>query len=321
MISKNVVALCIYDILKKYSDCDHLMSEADIESKLKIIYNVDMERRAIYRNIEALKEYGIEIATFSDNRKGYYLVDRDFEPSEIRLLCDTIASSDMIGAVVGKDMIKKLMATQSIYQGRHIKKTLFMKEEASKVNSQLFFNIDILNVAITQDSKISCTLMERDFQRQWVERETIILNPVATVWVENRYYLLAIPDGEEKIQHFRLDAIQNINVLEESADWYHGSSPRNYAEEQILMNGEKVERFEIQCNRNLWDELLDGFHEEMRVLYHDKEIIKVKIATVPSKMIKWIMQHLTESEILSPFEYREEIKRRVTEGYRRYWTV
>ena len=38
-----------------------------------------MERRAIYRNIEALRSMGIEISDYKDNYEGYYLMERDFE--------------------------------------------------------------------------------------------------------------------------------------------------------------------------------------------------------------------------------------------------
>ena len=51
-----------------------------------------MEHRAIYRNIDALRSMGIDIEGYTDNREGYYLIDRTFEPSEIRLLCDAVAA-------------------------------------------------------------------------------------------------------------------------------------------------------------------------------------------------------------------------------------
>lgn len=96
MIAQKATVLCIYEILKKYTDENHLLSTEKIREKLKTIYDVDMERRAIYRNIEALRSMGIEIEGYRDNREGYYLIDRDFELSEIRLLCDAVATSDMI---------------------------------------------------------------------------------------------------------------------------------------------------------------------------------------------------------------------------------
>ena len=96
MISQKATILCIYEILKKYSDENHIISAEKIREKLKVIYDVDMERRAIYRNIDALRSMGIDIEGYTDNREGYYLIDRSFEPSEIRLLCDAVAASDMI---------------------------------------------------------------------------------------------------------------------------------------------------------------------------------------------------------------------------------
>ena len=94
MISQKATALCIYEILKKYSDEHHVLTTDKIREKLKIIYDVDMERRAIYRNIEALRSMGIEISDYKDNYEGYYLMERDFELSEVRLLCDAVASRD-----------------------------------------------------------------------------------------------------------------------------------------------------------------------------------------------------------------------------------
>ena len=79
MISQKATALCIYEILKKYSDEHHVLTTDKIREKLKIIYDVDMERRAIYRNIEALRSMGIEISDYKDNYEGYYLMEGDFE--------------------------------------------------------------------------------------------------------------------------------------------------------------------------------------------------------------------------------------------------
>ena len=52
---------------------------------------------------------GIEIAGYQANRKGYFLIDREFELSEIRLLCDAVAASDMIKESSSKIIIKKLL--------------------------------------------------------------------------------------------------------------------------------------------------------------------------------------------------------------------
>ena len=71
----------------------------------------------------------IEIEGYQDNREGYYLIDREFELSEVRLLCDAVAASDMIKEEAGKVIIKKLIDSQSIFQGRMLQKTVFVKSE------------------------------------------------------------------------------------------------------------------------------------------------------------------------------------------------
>lgn len=88
-----------------------------------------MERRAIYRNIDALRSMGIDIEGYTDNREGYYLIDRSFELSEIRLLCDAVAASDMIKEENSKEIIGKLIDTQSVFQGRMLQKTVFVKNK------------------------------------------------------------------------------------------------------------------------------------------------------------------------------------------------
>ncbi|MFR4881296.1 MAG: hypothetical protein ACLUBO_14090 [Coprococcus sp.] len=65
---------------------------------------------------------GIEIAGYQDNLEGYFLIDREFELSEIRLLCDAVAASDMIKESSSKIIIKKLLESQSIFQSRMLKK-------------------------------------------------------------------------------------------------------------------------------------------------------------------------------------------------------
>lgn len=149
MIAPKATILCLYEILKKYTDESHILSAEKIREKLKSIYDVDMERRAIYRNIEALRSMGIEIAGYQDNREGYFLIDREFELSEIRLLCDAVAASDMIKESTSKIIIKKLLESQSIFQSRMLQKTVFVKSEKKILSKQLFYNIDALNVAPT----------------------------------------------------------------------------------------------------------------------------------------------------------------------------
>ena len=322
MISQKATILCVYEILRKFSDENHLISTEKIREKLKTIYDVDMERRAIYRNIDALRSMGIDIEGYTDNREGYYLIDRTFETSEVRLLCDAVASSDMIKEEMSKNIIKKLIDTQSVFQGRLLQKTIYVKNRKNSINKQLFYNIDTLNLAINQGCKVSIQQLQynADMQLEAKENESIIISPYATMWAYGKYYILAKDENSENLTHYRIDFLNNITLLEQSVDMlFGGLNPTQYAEHFIMHNGEYYENYHIECNKALWLSLAEVFGSSATVFKEEKEIISLKIKCTPSLMKSWVMQHLNDCEVISPKSFRDEIQSAVMEAYKTYW--
>ncbi|MDE6980566.1 MAG: WYL domain-containing protein [Lachnospiraceae bacterium] len=322
MISQKATILCVYEILKKYSDENHIISAEKIREKLKVIYDVDMERRAVYRNIDALRSMGIDIEGYTDNREGYYLIDRAFEPSEIRLLCDAVAASDMIKEESSKEIINKLIDTQSVFQGRMLQKTVYVKNKQRIPNKQLFYNIDTLNIAISQGCKVAARLLQYNMDIELVEQsdDPVVMSPYATMWASGNYYILAKPEDEEELTHYRIDYLKDIVILERNVDMiFGGINPNQYAERFIFQNGEDVERYDIECNINLWQTLVEAFGCNMTVIKSENDKILVKIKCISSTMREWVMAHCTQCEVIAPKHFRDEIQRAVMEAYKIYW--
>lgn len=320
MISQKATILCVYEILKKYSDENHIISAEKIKEKLKVIYDVDMERRAIYRNIEALRSMGIDIEGYMDNREGYYLIDRPFEPSEVRLLCDAVAASDMIKEDNSKEIIKKLLETQSVFEGRMLQKTVYVKNKQTILNKQLFYNIDTLNIAINQGSKVSVCLLKYNMEMELEETCSIVISPYATMWVSGNYYILAKQEDTEELTHYRIDYLKDIVILERGVDMFFGGiNPNQYAERFIFQRGEHVERYDIECNKELWNELAEKFGNSLMVIRSQNDRICVKIKCIPSVMREWVMAHANKCEVIAPKHFRDEIQKIVLEAYKKYW--
>lgn len=321
MIAQKATILCIYEILKMYTDENHILSAEKIREKLKTVYDVDMERRAIYRNIDALRSMGIEIEGYQENREGYYLIDREFELSEIRLLCDAVAASNMIKEETGKKIIRKLSDTQSIFQGRMLQKTVFVKTEKKILNKQLFYNIDALNVAINQGCKVSARMMEYGFDYELTEKQEspIVLSPYVTLWAEGDYYILAKREGMDDIEHFRIDLMKDIVILERGIEMiFGGFNPSQYAKEYIYQNGEKKEKYEIECRRTLWQNVADTFGKDAVVMRIDDDNICIKVMAIPSQMKTWILQHMGECDVTAPRKFRAEIQNIIMDAYKQY---
>ena len=68
---KKLLILYILDILQKYSDEEHRLSQKDIQDILKKEYEMPVDRKAVKRNLLNLIEYGsnIEYRTEIINRQ------------------------------------------------------------------------------------------------------------------------------------------------------------------------------------------------------------------------------------------------------------
>ena len=82
MHSDKVNPIYLLHILREYSDKDHILSMHAILEKLRVLYDCEADRRTIYSQIELLQTCGFDISLYTENGKGYYLREREFEKSE-----------------------------------------------------------------------------------------------------------------------------------------------------------------------------------------------------------------------------------------------
>ena len=86
--NKKMLNMLILDILKEYSDENHKLTQQEIIRLLKANYDMECDRRSVKNNILYLKELGYEISMDD----GYYLMRREFEDAELRMLIDSVLS-------------------------------------------------------------------------------------------------------------------------------------------------------------------------------------------------------------------------------------
>ena len=96
--------LYLLEILQKYSDQDHPLMQKDIAAIMERDYGVTCERKSITRNLGNLLDMGYDIVHLE--RKGYYLANRPFEDSELRLLIDSVMASRHIPVKQAKQLIQ-----------------------------------------------------------------------------------------------------------------------------------------------------------------------------------------------------------------------
>ena len=248
---KKLLILYILDILQKYSDEEHRLSQKDIQDILKKEYEMSVDRKAVKRNLLNLMEYGSNIeyrevsrkdifkkktSTSDDNPQvltekehsednllwtDFYLRQK-FTNEELRLLIDSLLFSKHIPYKQAKDLISKLESLSNVYFKSRSQYIYPLPVDRTD-NKQVFYNISVLDEAIQKKKKVSFEYAEyhTDKKMHLKKREDgsireYIITPYQMVAQEGKYYLICNYDKYDDISNYRVDRIRNIQILEEN---------------------------------------------------------------------------------------------------------
>ena len=109
--NKKMLNMLILEILQKYSDEDHSLTQQEIIRLLDKNYGMECDRRSVKSNVLSLREMGYDISM----EKGYRLMSREFDDSELRILIDSVLFSKSISTRQANGLIKKLRGMASNY--------------------------------------------------------------------------------------------------------------------------------------------------------------------------------------------------------------
>lgn len=186
--SKRLAPLRILQILYKYSDSDHPLLQEDIAHYLEKDYNMQLERKAISRNLDFLRDAGFAIESIP--KYGSYISGREFSDYELRLLMEAVLSSERIESEHAKELTQKIkkLGNQSFHSG--INKVRCVDERSEKSVAALFTNISEINRKIAEQQQIQFDYIRTDAIRGKIQEECYVI-PRQLILHNHKYYLLA----------------------------------------------------------------------------------------------------------------------------------
>ena len=220
MAASKANILYILEILKEYSDAEHVLQMHDLISKMKSLYSVEVDRRTVYSSIETLKNTGFDISTYNDNGVGYYLVERPLEVAEVRLLMDSVYSNQYIPIRQTEQLIGKLQLLLNNNFRKKYKNLSVVKTDRKTVNQSIFLNIEVLDEAISQKKKVSFTYMEYGMDKKLHARrsEKYTVNPYQMISTNEHYYLVCKMHEDSNISLYRIDLMKDVSISEYGLD-------------------------------------------------------------------------------------------------------
>lgn len=334
---KKLLIFNILDILRKYTDADHRLSQREIQEILETEYHMTAERKAIRRNLMDLIDFGYEVEYSESVRmtrnprtggleesfilSDFYLV-RDFTDSELRLLIDSLLFSPHIPYSQCKELVGKLEGLSNTYFRSRIRHIARMPEDKTD-NRQVFLNIELLDEAISRKRKISFHYLEYGTDKKLHHKlrpdgtiREYIINPYQLAAKEGKYYLICNYDKYDDISNYRVDRIADIKLLDEPIKpferlkWANGTTLdlAAYMKEHPYMYSADNVRVKFRVCRAMVSDVIDLFGADVRFSDEDEGHVTVSTFTNGMAAEQFAKNYGPDVVILEPQSLREKVK-------------
>ena len=323
--------LLILEILRKYTDENHRLSQKDIADILKNEYGLQVDRKTVRRNITTLLELGYpieysEALRMMPNPKtgaleescilsDFYL-EREFTDAELRLLIDSLLFSKHIPYSQCKELVGKLEGLSNRYFKSRVRFISTLPETAPK-NGQLFYTIEILNEAIDKGKQVAFTYNEYGTDKKLHpkrDREYIV-NPYQMAATNGRYYLIGNYDKYDDLANYRLDRITNIRLLDtpvKPKEQVKGagksfSLPKHMAEHLYMFSGESIP-VTFRMKKNILNDVIDWFGTEIVFSDETENEVTARVTVNWHAMRHWALQYCRHVRVLAPADLAQTVQ-------------
>ena len=333
---KKIIILYILNILRKYTDADHTMTQQEIADRLLSDYGMKVNRATVKRNVADLIDAQYDIGfreitrTYTDKKSGgteensiytdlYYI--HEFEESELHMLMDGLLFSRSVPYTARKELIEKLGGLCSSHFSRRMKHVHSMSPDAPE-NKKLFWNIEKLDKAITDGKQVEITygyygtdlqLHERKNEDGSVKKQR--LNPYQLVASEGRYYLICNKDNYDNVANYRIDRIMDLKILDtpskpgsQVVGLENGLKLEKYMYQHVNMFSGEPEKVEFLIPKSFVSVVIDFFGSHVSFFDRGDGTISCTIDVCREAMRHWADQFADVVRVVSPESLVEEIR-------------
>ncbi|MDO4488150.1 MAG: WYL domain-containing protein [Eubacteriales bacterium] len=329
--TKKLMILNILDILNKYTDENHKLSQKEIQDKLASEYQMTVDRKSVKRNLMDLIDCGYQIEyteILRKNKKGeeesiltdWYIV-RKFSDAELRLIIDSLLFSKNIPQKQCRSLINKVSELSNEYFSAKFRHITNLPADLP-TNKQLFYTIEVLDEAIEHKKQVSFTYSGFGTDGKLHPRldndgtpHKYVVNPFQMVASNGRYYLLCTNLDYDNVVNYRIDRITDITMLEESFAKNKNVVkakdtlilPKHMAEHIYMFSG-PGEYVTFKAKSYLINDIIDWFGNSVRFSDETEEDVTCTVKVNLHAMCYWALQYCAHVTVLSPESLVNDIK-------------
>lgn len=304
--------LHIAQYLMENTDENHAVSTPQLIEYLKS-QGIKAERKSIYNDIDTLNDFGMDIIRSEEHRGGYMLASRPFELAEVKLLVDLVQSSKFITEKKSRELITKLETLTSKYDAKAMRRQVEIIGRSKTLNENIYYNVDMVHMAISQNVKICFHYFEWDVSKQmklrhdgaWYE-----VSPWKLTWDDENYYLIAFDEDANLMKHYRVDKMLDVALMEDARagkEIFETIDMAQFSKRTFGMFAGEEKTVRLRVENTMVGVIVDTFGTEVSIRPDGNEhaIARMDVA-VSSQFFGWLAGLGSRVEIVSPDEVREE---------------
>ena len=343
---KKQIIFNILDILEKYTDSEHTLSQKDIEDKLKSEYGVKVDRKAIKRNLMDLIDCGYNIeytrkVRMTPNKKtgepeeSYVLTDfylsREITDGELRMLIDGLLFSNHVPYSQCKQLAQKLEGLSNKYFRSHLSHIYTLHNDDTD-NKQIFLNVEQIEDAITQGRKIAFKYCSYGTDKKLHPRtrsdgsEIYTVSPYQMAAKEGKYFLICNMDKYDDISNYRIDRMKEVKILGDKIKPYEslrgaGGVPLDlfdYMQKHVYMYAGGNCRAKLRISRAMIGDIIDMFGKDVSFCEESGDCVCVNVHANEESIAHVAQNFAPHVEVLEPRELREKVRDRLLEAVEKY---
>ena len=327
---RKVKLLKIWDILSRETDEDHPMPTQVLIKKLAAS-GLACDRRTLYSDIKVLNDFGYEILCNRGISNEYYVADRTFNIPELQILIDAVQAASFITEKKTPELIDKIAQLAGNQRAEVLKRNIVQFGTVKGSNESIYYSISEIAQAINSQKKIAFYYFDYElhYKRKYrmrksnpSEQKRYIVNPVATVFRDDKYYLYCYDDFYKTISQYRVDRMDRVEMLEEEKTPIKEFVDFDLSKHQLSLVGMfsgKKEKVTFEFDKSVLGAIYDKFGRGVNVVELENGKLKCTVEVqISNPLYAWVCGFGNKLKVISPRELIEQLIEHTTETLHNY---
>ncbi len=288
--------LQLLKIFTEKTDIEHRLSVPSLIYELECS-GIKAERRAIYRDIAALKASGFDVTASS---KGYYLARHVLCTSDIKALIACVENACFITDSSQQNLKDKLLSFANENDREFLKKRGGISSKKANTND-IFLALDAICTARALNKQISFS--------DSLQANRYTVNPLAAINADNNFLLVYKTDDSDAFNLFDISLMHEASISTLPARYTPLDLCGNNALKNFLCtySGEALS-ITLRCDSSLKEAFSDKFASNAVFSREFGSYFTVTVNASPSReLIRFLAQFGDAVTVLSPDSVKNEL--------------